>query len=609
MKRERRGRVARVLGLGLVALLTAVLTLATGCQRSEVASDYIPLLAGKEETQRRAIEELVRMQQKAMPAVEQALHSETPAIRAGALMVLAKIRRSDSVRLAGQMIDDADPAVQHQAVATLNELAQVWKERSVELLSHAMDLSDPVTVRNAASAMAGMSYDPATEALHKAFETGRGMKAVYAAKQLYQTEPSDQTAQLLLEKLSSTDKAEREAATQAIVGVYNADGTVAYAGLQDKFVGALVKYIDAGGNTAAAQKTLSDVRDALITELGKILDSKRAAQILESLGTIADKESVDTLKANVDDTRLESSWRVAAANALGIAGMSDRVRPAVKIGIIQELTTVLDNTKEDSRVRIGAAIALCRLRQQNGVTFLLSQLAEFESAISAANMTAAKRQDLTALRIRAQEALTQSGQFVVPFLMKEINAERATRDMTDPQLAAWEAQNKRKAPGNYTVWAAAKTMGELKVPEAVPFLGSYVTEMKKPAITIDEQGRMLAPDKDHPDQMVSFSLELKDWQKPDDAEVRADEDRLEVFAYPDFVRLTAANALGSIGDADAAKLLQQAEQEETTFLARVEANRKTADFYKHAAVIDALTRRHQDVLFYIRLAQQGQGAE
>ena len=105
------------------------------------------------------------------------------------------------------------------------------------------------------------------------------------------------------------------------MGVRNADGTVAYAGLEDKFVGPLVRYVDAGGNTAAAQKTLDDVRDALITELGKILDSKRAAQILEALGTIADKRERGDAEARTSRTRaLESSWRVAAANALGIAG-------------------------------------------------------------------------------------------------------------------------------------------------------------------------------------------------------------------------------------------------------------------------------------------------
>ena len=116
------------------------------------------------------------MQQKAMPAVEQALRSDTPLIRVGALKVLAKIRRMDSVRLCGQMIDDPNLDVQHEAITSLNELAQVWKEKSVELLAHALDAQDPVTVRSAAAALAGMTYDPATDVLRKVFDPGKGSR-------------------------------------------------------------------------------------------------------------------------------------------------------------------------------------------------------------------------------------------------------------------------------------------------------------------------------------------------------------------------------------------------------------------------------------------------
>jgi HEAT repeat protein len=604
MKRDREGgracpeRSRRV--VWVVAVVFTLLPIAIGCQKSEEPSDYIPLLASsKEETQRRAVEELIRMQQKAMPAITQALHSDTPAIRKGALQVLAKIRRSESVTLAGEMVDDSNPDVQHQAITTLNELAQVWKEKSVEYLSHALTLSDPVTVRTAALALAGMSYDPASDALRKAFESGQGMKAVYAAQQLYLMEPSKETANLILEKLGSTNKAERDAAVDAIVGVRDAAGTVTYAGLEDKFVVPLVGYIDAGGDKQAAQDVLTQVRDTLIAELGKILDSKRAAQILEALGAIADKESVATLKANVEDTRLESTWRVAAANALGIAGASSRARPAEKVDVIQELTKVLEDTGEDSRVRIGSAIALCRLKQVNGVRFLLDQLAEFEKAIAATSMTASKRQDLTALRIRAQEALTQSGSFVVPYLMEAMKTERQTREMTPEQLSAWEQQNGRKAPGNITVWAAAKTMGELKVQEAVPYLGAYVTEPKAkgPEIAVDPEGNTSAP------------LELKDWQTPDATEVATDEDRMEVFAYPGFVRVAAAVALGEIDGAEAGKYLQQADEQETSLVNALQAMKSKPDCYKRAPVVDALIRRHEDVLFYVKLAQKGQAGQ
>lgn len=610
MKGERRGGIAWGLSAGLVALLVAVMSFTIACQKSENASDYIPLLASpKDETQRRAIEELIRMQQKAMPAVEQALHSDTPLIRVGALKVLAKVRRMESVRLSGQMIDDPNADVQHQAITSLNELAQVWKEKSVELLSHALDAKDPVTVRTAATALAGMTYDPATEVLRKAFESGQGIKAVYAAQQLYQMEPGDDTARLLLEDLSSPDKAVRDAEKEAIVDVRDATGAITTVGLEDKFVGALVHYIDTQKDTSAAQTILNQVRDALIEELDKTLDTKRAAVILEALGTIADTESVGQLKADVNDTRLESSWRVSAASAMGIAGMSNRVQPSVRIAIIKELSSVLDNA-DDNRVRIGASIALCRLRQQNGVRYLLDQLSGFEEALSASSMTESRRQDLTALRIHAQEALTQAGDFVVPFLMDKMKLEAKLRGMPPEEQKIRLDLSGEARPGNIIIWAAAKTMGELKVQEAVPSLGGYVTEQKKnPEITIDAQGRLLAGTEANPQGLAPVDLALSNPQKPPEAEVAADQERLEVFAYPDYVRLTAANALGGIGGEQGRQFLQQAEQAETAFLDRLEACKKATDYYKRAPVIEGLIHKHEDVLFYVRLAQQPAGGK
>ena len=610
MKRERRSGIARGLSMGLVALLVAVMSVAIGCQKSEDASDYIPLLASpKDETQRRAIEELIRMQQKAVPAVTQALKSETPLIRVGALKVLAKVRRMDSVQLSGQMIDDPNADVQHQAIISLNELAQVWKEKSVELLAHALDAKDAVTVRTAAAALAGMTYDPATAVLRKAFETKQGIKAVYAAQQLYQMEPGDDTAQLLLEDIASPDKAVRDAEKEALVDVRDAAGAITVVGLEDKFVGALVRYIDAHKDASAAQSMLNQVRDALIDELGKTLDTKRAATILEALGTIADKESVEKLREDVNDTRLESSWRVSAASSLGIAGMSSRVQPAVRITIITELSSVLDNA-DDNRVRIGASIALCRLRLQNGVKYLLDQLSGFEEAISASNMTESRRQDLTALRIRAQEALTQAGDYVVPFLMDKIKLEAKLRGMTPEMQKALLDLHGEARPGNIIIWAAAKTMGELKVQEAVPYLGGYVTEqMKNPEITIDAQGGLLGATEANPQGLAPVDLALSNPQKPPEAEVAADQERLEVFAYPDYVRLTAANALGGIGGEEGRQFLQKAEQEETAFLSRLEACKKASDYYKRAPVIEGLIHKHEDVLFYVRLAQKPAGGK
>jgi len=592
--------MARCLSVGLVAVLVCATVAGAGCQRSEEPSDYIPLLASpKEETQRRAIDELIRMQKKAVPAVQQALRSEDALVRTGALKVLAKMRRMDSVTAAGEMIHDPELAVQRQAITTLNELAQVWKEKSVEYLAQALELPDPVCVRTAAEALAAMDYRPATEVLRKTFEAGQGIKAVFAARLLYEMEPSPETTQLMLEKLRAPDAQVREAAVVSIYGKENADDPTKLdiSGLRDRIVGPLVEYVDTAPNPEAAREVLIKVRESLIYELERILDSKRAARILEALGTIADEECVEKLKADLVDTRLESAWRVAAANALGIAGMASRVRPAVKMGIIQELTDVVDNAGQDKRVPIGAAIALCRLKQANGVRFLLDELARFEEAISAGTVTEARRQDLTALRIRAQEALTQSGDFVVPYLMEKMKDERDTRELTAEQRLQWEKRMGRKAPGNFIAWAAAKTMGELGVQEAIPYLGAYATEQVKPLVTIDEQGH------------TSATLELTNPDQPDEAELAARQEQLEIFAYPDYVRLTAAIALGKMAGKEARDFLAQAERAETDLLARLEANKKTPDYYKRAPIIENLIRRHEDVLFYVRLAQEGIGAE
>ena len=475
----------------------------------------------------------------------------------------------------------------------------------MELLSHGLDMQDPVTVRTAAAALAAMTYDPATEVLRNVFESGQGIKAVYAAQQLYQMEPSDDDGAVAAEgaRLAGQDDARRGGGGhcgRARRDGRDHDGRACWTSSSGRSSTTLTRRRTRAAR-AAAQAVLNEVRDALIAELEKTLDTKRAGVILEALGTIADKESVEKLRLDVNDTRLESSWRVAAANALGIAGLSSRVQPAIKITIIKELSAVLDDTGTDSRVRIGASISLCRLRQQNGVTFLLNELGGFEDAMSAGTMTEARRQDLTALRVRAQEALTQAGDYVVPFLMDKMKLEAKLRPMTpEEQQAALKPTGEAK-PGNIIVWAAAKTMGELKVQDAIPYLGSYVTELKKnPDITIDAQGRMLADGK-------PADLALSNLEKPPEAEVTADQERLEIFAYPDYVRLTAAIALGNIGGEQSRQLLQKAEQAETGFLASLEASKKATDYYKRAPVIEGLIHKHQDVLFYLRLAQKPAG--
>jgi HEAT repeat protein len=245
---------------------------------------------------------------------------------------------------------------------------------------------------------------------------------------------------------------------------------------------------------------------------------------------------------------------------------------AIRDRIVAELSEVLDQTATDNRVRIGAAISLARLRRENGVQFLLDSLDRFEEAVEGGQIAEARLQDLTRLRISSQEALTASGSFVVDFLRERIAAEDA---------------------GPIIVWAAAKTMGELGVEESADRLGRYLTEKREnPEITLAEDGATSKP------------VVLENWEDPTEEAVAAMQDRLEVMAYPDYVRWTCALALGRIGGESASELLEEAESIETEFLRRLRANRELAEFRMREPVINGLIRRHEDVLFYIRLAQQ-----
>jgi len=549
----------------LLFVLLAAFPLLCGCPSSQEPGYYVEQLGSeKEETQRRAVEELTRMQEKALPHIEPALGSESKTVRIGCLSVLAKVRRMQSLTLAGQLIDDPDKAVRLAAISTVSQLSQVWKEKSTQLLSEALDQTDQDCVRSAATGLKDMLYEEATEALRAAFQEGKGVKAVYAARYLYELEPSRETAAALLEGLLAGDEAVRTVA----------EGNVSE--LKDQIIEPLVEFADEHKDSESVQDVLTAVRDNLITELNKILDSKRAAVILDALGKVADDQSIAKLQTDMNDTRLESSWRVAAATGLGLAAQSERSGRSQKSEAIKALLEVVDEEGAEQRVRIGAAIALCRLRQPRGVSFLLERLDEFQETVSAeAKLSDSDRQSLTELRIRAQEALTASGDFVIPYLRGRIEKEDA---------------------GPIIVWAAAKTMGELQVAEAVPLLQQYLTAQKTPEIALNSDGALSEP------------VKLSDWQNPGDAEVAAFEGKLETFKHPGYVRWTAAIALGQIGGQEAVEALESAAQAEQGFLSRLRKSKELPNSYERGPVIDSLIRRHEDVLYYIRLALGGPAA-
>lgn len=545
------------LRLVLLTALLAALPAVVGCPKSDNPLDYIrDFESGKKEQQRRAVEELLLMYKKAMPQVKEAVKSENPNVRKGCAEFLSRVRRMESLETLGGMIDDPDRDVRLKVIEAVAKLSQVWKSKAVELLGHAFEGSDAECVTKAGEGLRDMEYEAATQFLLTQMQEGKGVQRVYAARLLYEMEGRVEFTRPILEGLISDDAAVREAA--------QANAMV----LKDRIVVPLVEFIRTGRKTGRAEQVLEKIRDALREELDVVLDSMRAEKILAALGHIADQESIERLNADMRDSKLESSWRVAAARALALAALSPRSSPSQSAGIVGDLTDVVKDEGEDKRIRIGAAIALCELKQEYGVKFLLDELEGFEEAIKKENISDERVDDLTALRIGAQEALVEAGDFVVPFL--------------ETRLAT--------ASSPTIMWAGAKTLGELGRQEAVPLLTTYLTTQKSPVITVDEAGRLSGEGAD------------ADWEAltPEQAaEVRA---RLEVFEYPDYVRWTSALALSRIGGSEAVRQLREGERAEVAFLGRLAKSKEGADYYRRAAVLDELIRHHEDVLFYIRRA-------
>ncbi|MHC4789121.1 MAG: hypothetical protein ACYS8K_07980, partial [Planctomycetota bacterium] len=272
------------------------------------------------------------------------------------------------------------------------------------------------------------------------------------------------------------------------------------------------------------------------------------------------------------DTKLDFGWRVAAARALAAATQAARLERGLRGRIISDLSEVMNDEKQDDRINIGAAIALSQLRQKRAVRFLLDELNKSEEAIRAGGVSDDQLNGLTELRIRAQEALTASGQFVVPFLMEKLRA---------------------ADPGDIILWAAAKTLGELRVAEAVPFLGRFLTERRDPQILITANGRL------------SGVEESADWRELSQEELSELQAQLEIFDYPDFLRTSCAIALGRMEQKEALNFLERARDVEVGLLSRVRAAMARRDAYKYAPVLEALIEEHDPVLFYVRRSLEG----
>ncbi len=625
--------MTRIMRPVLLAALAALLPALAGCPKSDDPIVYVARLRkDNEETRRRAVEELVRMHKKAMPYVtgrdvppeaeaaikaasylpaiaakpdldgseseKRAKKARTAAknVRIGAAEFLAKVRRMESIEAAGDMIHDEDEDVRLKAIEALAKLSQVWKDRSVALLDQAFMDAHAECVKMAGEGLRDMQYLEATRVLRRYRDAGEGIQAVYAAKLIFETEKDPALARPILLGISSPEEVIRTAAELNVTE------------LKDAIIAPLVDYIDSGEGGSRAEATLVTARDALIEELDVILDSRRAADILMALGTIADQESVQKLKDDLEDDKLEKPWRVAAARGMARAAMSPRSLLPLRVSVKTDLTAVMEDEDQDQRIQIGAAIALCEMKEKSAVRFLLKELDGFEEDIQAENISETKLNNLTELRIGAQEALTGAGTFVVPMLLAELKD-----DYGDP-------------PGPIIIWAATKTLGELRRREIVTDCGRYLTDQISPAVTMDPEGDVTEINGGRPITAVTdeafealetkFGVifeevvkdealspaDMKDWEDLAEADAHKVAELMEVFEQPGYVRRTAAIALGRIGGDRPRGLLLKAEEAEEAFLARLAAAQERKDYYKRAAVVDHLARRHEEVLFYIRKA-------
>jgi HEAT repeat protein len=145
---------------------------------------------------------------------------------------------------------------------------------------------------------------------------------------------------------------------------------------------------------------------------------------------------------------------------------------------------------------------------------------------------------LTELRIRAQEALRSAGSFVVPYLLEALADKQA---------------------GTTTRWAAARTLGQLKVKKALPLLVTLLTE------TTDTGD--LETDSENDAHLINLTTEAG---KIEFAATRRkvlknlSEDESRIPAHSVAVRIASAIGLGQIGEQQAVAALETARETHDT---------------------------------------------
>jgi len=448
----------------LAALILAALL--CGCTKTIDPQVYVKDLGAEEERPRKkAIDELIRMHEDAVPAVTEALNG-APATEAGvrlsegAIAVLSKHRTVESLKTVGAKTKDPSPKVRLAAINGVARLAEVRKSLSTGMLEAAVSDADSACVRAATKGLGDLNLEDAASILDGFLKKAEGVQAVFAAEALYYVDKRPEAPQYILDHLGAEKQDVSEAAQQVATHL-GTDKPV-----QGAFIGILMHYQAEHPEQKEIRPVLDKVRESLFAELEGTLEVNRERAIMAALGTIADAESCGKLIEITTTKGHNLPGRVAAAGALGDAASSGTVTDkAVAGSILATLKETLNNEEADNRIRIACAISLCQLREVDGITYLLDQLESLEAKDE--KLKPAEVQAMTELRVRAQDALTTSGEFVVPYLIKALETEPV---------------------GETTAWAAARTLGDLRVKEAVPRLVPLLTASVRPRTVAARDG-------------------------------------------------------------------------------------------------------------------------
>jgi HEAT repeat protein len=583
-------RVKVVIGAVIVVILVVMAaSVLSGPPISDDPAELVEMLRPKDAgdlVSERARSELIRMPRRALPAIVAGLAVDRPApVRIACIQLLAELpgTRAEAMKALEPVVSDADDTVRREAIQAVGELAPAWRSRAVELLAQAMQSEDAESAKLAATALRIMEdCVEAVQALEVRLGEGKGIPAVLAAHALCARDAENApAAAFLVAALSDPDEKVRALAKECVVDQKEA--------LVDDLVRA---------DSPEARKVLTeDVRQKAIDGL-RTIDSRVAAKMLGILGLIGDAESLAEITESFGDKSKDERWRLAAADALATAGSGGGA--TIRDNALATLRKALrEKDDDDAGIRVGAAMALCRLGERDGVDFLMRELA-------AAQGESAGSDDKVVQRIRAQEALVEAGAFVVPELAAELQKAAALQKPDAGNLAVtWAAI---EVLGRLATVEDAFSSSAMRVKVGADLLRILSARKTASTPTVSDTG-VLAPPLEEVRQSVLARMKaeaeddaVRDRMKLADVTDAALVEAIRPHAWTPEIRLTAAVALGRLAGPETADGLGQARDAEQAAVDALRANMSLPGYRQRRGVVSLLHGDRSDVLFYIEQA-------